>query len=206
MIDPYQLSCILGYTACVYFIFIFALGDNRDRFHSFIIGLLSVTLFLSAPEVQGGPWNAEKTHQYISAKSISVLIHSLSALFLSLVLSFDSKAWKHALVMCVGVFVNIMIVHKLTVSHFWLSSLVYVWYYELLIIISVIQIAISYDGFIAALHRIQDFLSDSADWIRCNTNRIFQGFRSHKIITDPKKKDSCCYDKNDPMYLLEEVE
>lgn len=199
----YKACSILGLVAFAFFVFIFVAGESRDKAHSFLI-VLSFVFLSFIPESQAAYGTAKYASDYENAKIITALIHFLICLLFSLssVLKHDGKAWMHAIVYIFIVAVDVGVVSRLNGSHFALSIFANWRYYELLIIISLIQITISYDSFIAALNRVQDFVSGMRGYI----NRLVSSVGSHKQNPGVIKKVSRYQDKDDPMYLLEEVE
>lgn len=199
----YKACGVLGLVACAFFVFIFVAGESRDKAHSFLI-VTSFMLLCLIPESKAIYGTDQYAADYENAKIITALIHFLICLLFSLssVLRSDGKAWIHAIVYILIVSVDIGVVSRLSGSHFALSIFVNFRYYELLIIISLIQIAISLDSFITALNRAQDFVFRVCGY----ANRVFSGLGSHKQNPAIIKKVSRYKDKNDPMCLLEEVE
>lgn len=201
----FQASSNLGIVVCAFFCFIMLFGDSRDRVHSILIFSFAMASIM-LPEITSQYGTQQYTEDYKSKAALLIGISCLTALSFVPALPIDKKAWIHALVFIFIIFLRIMVLHKLTAPHYFLSTFVYVWYDEALIITSLIQLLISYDSFIAALHRLQSLLSSSADWVSRNADCIFQGSRSYKQNTLTISKASRHQDKDDPMYMLEEIE
>ena len=151
---------------CAFFVFILLFGESRDRVHSFLVFVFSMAGWLS-PSITADYGTAQYVQQFEISRSISVLVLCFAAASFIPALALDKKAWMHASVFVVLILIEASVVHKLTAPHHVISNFLYIWYDEALIIISLIQISISYDAFSSSLRRVQDHILGRNDVINC---------------------------------------
>ena len=136
----------------VYFLFIVTLGGSSTRIHSAIIFTsCALNIMFQLPI-------AENTEQYIFNRQVFVLWDGITALILTMFLFFDRIAWKQALLLAFATLCHIMIIYDLTIASSAVSNFFYNWYDELIIMVGLTQMAISYNGIITALRNIREYL------------------------------------------------
>jgi len=155
------------YIIALYFGIIWVLGDSETRVHSSIVcvsGILSICL---APE------DSTTTAGYIYNINISLLWDGLTALFLTIFFAFDKTAWRQAALLILAVITHMMVVHALSGHVTPTSRFFYSFYDELIILVGLLQVAVSYDGFVNALNNVQYLLRR---WLfdsqRCDENSL----------------------------------
>lgn len=140
------------YVMAVYFFFIMLFGESKNRIHSAIIFLSSfLNMLFQHPE-------SYDLQSYVYNRNISILWDGVTALILTMFLVFDKVAWKHALLLAFAVMCHTMIIYDLTKNSSIISNFFYSFYDELIIMIGLLQMAVSYDGLIGALDKLQELL------------------------------------------------
>ena len=92
---------------------------------------------------------------YIELTNKVVLIDGCFALVCALLLKVSPTAYKHTLLLSFATLCHIMIILSLKTKSY---GFFYLWYDELIILVELLQMVISYDGFTRALNRIQGLL------------------------------------------------
>lgn len=133
----------------VYFLFIFIFGNKDSKIHSVII-------FLSCFFVIAYPLDPATTQEsYISKREVYTLYDGVTALILVMFIKKDKAAWKQALLLSFASLCHIMIILSLINQH---AGFFYNWYSELIFIIGLLQMMVSYDGLTGALSNLQSLL------------------------------------------------
>ncbi len=73
-------------------------------------------------------------------------------------LAYDKVAWKQALLLAFAVLCHSMIIYDLTISSSLFSAFFYDFYDELIIMIGLLQMMVSYDGIVSAFSNLQKLL------------------------------------------------
>lgn len=162
----YLTATNLMMVLAVYFFIILCFGTG-NRTHSVII-FISCCIGLVIPEVSG-----ESLKGFIRCVNTSILLDGVTALSLTMFLIFDKLAWKQALVLCFATLCHIMIIYDLTIVSSIISNFIYVLYDELIIVVSMLQIAISKDGFINALRNVRIYILRFSNGVRCYSQNLY---------------------------------
>ena len=165
----YALAITLMGVMSIYFFIIFCFGTGY-RTHSFII-LVSCLIGLSIPDIKG-----DVTEVFIRHVNTSILLEGVTAFSLAMVLFLDKLAWKQALLLAFATICHIMVLYNISVSSSFISLFFYNFYDELIILIGISQMAISYNGIITALRNLREHLSGFSFSIR----RFSKGLPSFK--------------------------
>ncbi len=155
----------------VYFLFIILFGNKGEKPHAVII-FLSCLLNIAIPLKESIDLST-----YISNRSVYILLDGATALALTMFMMFDKTAWKQALLLSFATLCHIMIILSLKNHH---AGFFYTWYDELIIAVGLLQMMVSYDGFINALSNLQVLLLRAYHYC----SRIAQGLPAQKSGAD----------------------
>lgn len=151
----------------VYFLFVFIFGSRSAKIHSAII-------FLSCFVVIFFPMAKATTQEaYIAKREIYTLYDGVTSLILVMFITKDKYAWKQALLLSFATLCHIMVILSLINQQ---AGFFYNWYSELIFLIGILQIMVSYDGFIHALSNLQVLLLRAYTYC----NRTIQSLPTHK--------------------------
>lgn len=169
-------SFLLCYVLAAYFLFILAFGGGGNRVHAAIIFLASsLNVIFELPL-------STNVAEYVHNRNVFVLWDGATALILAMFLAFDKIAWKQALLLAFATLCHIMIIYDLTIASSIFSLFFYSFYDELIITVGILQMMVSYDGFITALGRLQEFISwrssDSRGFSECLSSPRESGEKS----------------------------
>lgn len=145
-------SLDLSLIIAVYFLFIIVFSRGKNRIHAVIIFISSTLNVLFQLPI------SENTEQYIYNRNVFVLWDGITAVILTMFLFFDRLAWKHALTLSFAVLCHSMIIYDITISSSLFTVFFYNYYDELIIMIGLTQMMISYDIFIRSLRNIQEHI------------------------------------------------
>ena len=138
----------------IIFSIIVLFGDDKGRIHSFIICVMCVIYFFM-PEMPEGLTVEEYRKAFSKSAYIAVLINGATGLAMTMFLRLDDKALKHAIILCFAVTVNVMVIFYIESKTYGFFAL---YFNELLILISILQIGISRNGLSTALCNISELL------------------------------------------------
>ena len=168
----------------IYFIFILAFGDSRYKAHSFLLVTYSFIYFLM-PEL-----NVESTtyrNDYLLQVNASMLIEGAAGLAMICILLFDRLARYHALILAFAVTCHFMVYCDIQGDPKWILTIAsgfYVFYDELIILVGVMQMAVSYNGFTTASINTPRKLQGVISWFYvCNNNL-------RKCLSKRKKRET----------------
>ena len=116
---------------------------------------------------------ATDSESYIYNREIFTLLDGALALLMTMFLKLDKAAWKQALLLAFATLCHIMITLSIKNAH---AGFFYTWYDELIITVGLLQMMVSYDGFISALSNLQELLLRTYHYF----NRGYQGLFAHK--------------------------
>ena len=191
----------------MFFAVIFFFGQSKDRTHSFILFISGIAL-INLPEYTSALGTIDYKNQFITNKSLSIAVGTIVCLVFSItsVFTVDSKAWMQALLYSVILFIDIYLFMGQELELSPINLLIYksiaIRYNELIIIISLAQIAVSFDSFIAALSRQQRNIYR----LRCYIQRIFSSSESYNKNSRIAQEAHVYKKNNISMHLLEEIE
>ena len=166
-----MLPVDIAYLVAPWFLFVIIFGDFKYLPHAAILFIMATVNILFV-DVFGmtNPLN------YIEEKYLFMWYDLSIALFMLTILLIDKQAWKHALILAFAATCHFMIIYDLTIHSSIVSDLFYAWYDELIIMVGILQMAISYNGLSNALRNMRGFISGFTDNIRDRS----QGLHSPK--------------------------
>lgn len=167
---PHLIAEYLSYLSLMWFFIISVFG----RIESFkISSILTIYWVLYC-------WififNVFDPMSYIEMVSKLTLIDACFALSCTMIITISKTAWKHALLLSFATLCHIMIILSLKNESY---GFFYLWYDELIILVGLLQMVISYDGFTRALNRIQGLL--------CGRNHSSHGYNQSLSIQKKRK-------------------
>lgn len=110
---------------------------------------------------------------FTERKEFLIDLEGVTALILTMFLYVDKTAWKQALLLSFATLCHIMIISSIKQAH---AGFFYTWYDELIIAVGLLQMMVSYDGFIGALSNLQALLLRTYHYF----NRTVQDLPIHK--------------------------
>lgn len=163
------MSNFLMYIIAVYFCIILFCSDSRYKVHSAIILIFtSLNLYFEVPVSTG-------LDSYISNRGVNMAWDGVTAVALTMFLAFDKLAGRQALILAFAVLCHIMVIYDLQVNSNWFSLIFYNMYDELIILIGLLQMAASYNGFITACNNAFSRIQNLVLWSRVYTNCLRKG-------------------------------
>jgi len=156
--DYYEFSLMVRIYFPILTIILFSIivlfGNNQGRIHSFIICVMCVVYFLM-PTLPEGLTDEDYRVAFADSAYISILINFCTALAMTMFLSTDKGALKHALILCFAITINVMVIYDIESKSYGLFSL---YFNELLILVGILQIWNSSNGLTAAYGNISELL------------------------------------------------
>jgi hypothetical protein len=160
-------SFSLCYIIAAYFLFILIFGGRGNRIHAAIIFLASaLNVIFELPE-------STNLSEYVYNRNVFILWDGVAALILSMFLLFDKTALKQALLLAFATICHGMIVYHLTIAPSLFSLFFYSFYDELIVVVGILQIMVSYDGVITAFSNAKEFISRSISYSRRVVERLY---------------------------------
>lgn len=150
-----------------YFLFIAVFGGKDTRYHAVIIFLASIVIVLFPL-----PPAVDVAH-FIEKKETYIMLDGAVALIMTMFMRLDKTAWKQALLLSFATLCHIMLIFSIQTAQ---SGFFHSHYKELIIMVGLLQMMVSYDGFIHALSRVQELLLRTYHYF----NRCYQGLFTHK--------------------------
>jgi len=138
----------------IFFFIILIFGKLEYKLHSLVIFVSSILVCFSSYDSSIIPTD----EQYISDLMVSISWDGVSALIMTMFLTFDKKASKQAALLAFAVTVHTVVLWDQDIHSSFISSIVYCWYDELIITIGLLQMMVSYNGFIRAFSNLQGLL------------------------------------------------
>ena len=136
----------------VYFLFILVFSEPRYRVHSAIILLFtSLNIYFELPV-------SNSIEGYIANRSINISWDGVTAVALTMCFAFDKLAVKQALLLAFAITCHTVIIYDLTIASSVFSNFFYTWYDELIIVVGLLQMGVSYNGFTTALSNLRELL------------------------------------------------
>lgn len=159
-----MLPVDIAYLVAPWFLFIVVFGDIKHLPHATILFLMAAVNILIV-DVFG----LTNPLDYAEEKYLLMWYDLSIALFMIVFIGVDKQAWKHALILAFAALCHFMIIYDLTINSSFASNVFYAWYNELIIMVGILQMAISKNGITNALSGIIGFISRSAgDSWRCS--------------------------------------
>lgn len=149
------------YLTLVWFFIITVLGNKEYMISSLcILACVSVNMAWIKLSV-----DAAIAGDYVERKEFLIMLEGATALSMAMFLKRDKVAWIQALLLCFGMLCHIMLILSIKSAH---AGFFYNWYDELIIAVGLLQMMVSYDGFIHALSNVQVLLLRAYTY--CNRN------------------------------------
>lgn len=160
---PHMIVHYLTYCSAVWFLFILIFCESKYKPTSLVLAVF--WCLYSYSMLYGVVSGYSRQNQF----GILISTYSLTALILTFnyFAGRDATAIKHALTMCFAVSCNVVISYSLTriaidgtgfINSYPFIIAVYKWYFELIIMFMILQMAISHDGFTGSLCNVQKLL------------------------------------------------
>jgi len=169
IIGDYPLPSILAF----YFLFLTLFGDIRVKISSFFVFISSVFIMITAPYDFSAIGSMVSDDFYEQDVGLCILWDGLTALIISVFLRYDEYAIKQASLLIFATLWHTVVLLSLLNNH---VGFFFAWYDELIISIGLLQMMVSYDGFIHALGNLQALLLRAGDYC----NRVVQNLSTHK--------------------------
>ena len=147
--EPHIIAENLSYLLLVWFFIASVFGSIKDFAISCCLSVL--WLFYCWIFI----FNLFDPLNYIEMINKVILIDGSFALACAMLLKLSPTALKHSLLLCFATLCHIMIILSLKTKSY---GLFFYYYDELIILVGLLQMVISYNGFTKALHRIQGLL------------------------------------------------
>jgi len=168
------MSFIFMYVIAAYFFIILVLGESRYRVHSAIILLFTVlNIVFELPE-------STNDFEYVSNRAINIAWDGFAGLLMVCCLPLDKLASKQSLLFAFAVTCHCMIIYDLTITSSLLGSFFSVWYDELIIVVGILQIGVSYNGFTTAYNNALWKTQNIVFWISRCSNYLRKSLPSRK--------------------------
>ena len=148
-----MLTIDVAYLVAPWFLFIILFGNNKYLPHATILFLMAFVNILFV-DVFG----MVDPLTYVESKDILMWYDIMVALIMITALRIDTLAWKHALILAFAATCHFMILYDLTVYPSFVSYLFYTWYEELIIMVGLLQMAISHNGLTNALGNARELI------------------------------------------------
>ena len=164
---PHLIAENLSYMLFVWFFIISVYGGIKDHVLSSCLCVLwLVYCWIFTFDMFG-------SMSYIELTNKVVLIDGCFTLVCALLLKVSPTAYKHTLLLSFATLCHIMIILSLKTKSY---GFFYLWYDELIILVGLLQMVISFNGFNKAFHRIQGLLR----WRDANGNSFNQSLSTQK--------------------------
>jgi hypothetical protein len=149
-----MLPVDVAYLVAPWFLFIIIFGDIKHLPHAAILFIMATVNILFV-DVFG----MTNPLSYIVEKYLLMWYDLSIALFMLTILLIDKQAWKHASILAFAATCHFMIIYDLTIHSSFVTNLFYTWYDELIIMVGMLQMAISYNVFSNSLRGMRRFIS-----------------------------------------------
>lgn len=166
-----MLTIDVAYLVAPWFLFIIVFGDIKYLPHAAILFLMAFVNILFV-DVFG----MVEPLTYNESKDLLMWYDILIGVVMVSVFSVDKIAWKHVLILAFAALCHYMILYDLTVHSSFVSDLFYAWYDELIIMVGILQMAISHDGLTNALSNARKHILRFSFYYRACS----KSFSSHK--------------------------
>lgn len=156
----------------VYFIFILLSGDSKYKRHSFVLVVYSAIYFFM-PELDQTSLTYRES--YTQDVNVSMLIEVAAGLAMVCLLPFDRLAKFHSLILAFAVICHCMVYCNLKVDPEWIQTIAsgfYTFYDELIILVGLMQMAVSYNGIITVYNNGVRKLQSFNNWRYNCTNYL----------------------------------
>ena len=137
----------------IFFFIILIFGKLEYKLHSLVIFTSSILAYFLAFDSLIIPTKS----QYVNDLMISMSWDGVSGLIMTMFLTYDKKASKQAALLAFAVTVHTVVLWDQDIHSSFISSITYYWYDELIITIGLLQMMVSYNGFINAFSGLSRF-------------------------------------------------
>lgn len=149
------MSFNLMYVIAAYFFVILVFSEPKYRVHSAIILFFTIlNIYFELPV-------STNKAEYISNRGINIAWDGIAGIIMIMCLPLDKLAGKQALILAFAITCHTMIIWYL-ITPSWFSLFFYSYYDELVILAGLLQMGVSYNGFVTsynnALHRLQGII------------------------------------------------
>lgn len=158
----------------IYFIFILLSGDSKYKKHAFVLVVYSAVYYFMPTLDQTSLTYKES---YIQDVNVSMLIEGATGFAMLLCLPFDKLAKYQALILAFAVMCHVMVYCKLKGDPEWIQAIAYgfyAFYDELIIIVGLMQMAVSYNGIITACNNAPNQVQGLVWWVRVYSNNLLK--------------------------------
>lgn len=138
----------------IFFLIILLFGKVEYKLHSLVIFTSSILAYFSSYDTS----LILTDEQYIKDLTTSIEWDGATALIMTMFLSFDKKASKQAVLLAFAVSVHTVVLYEQNIYSLPINAFIYNWYDELIITIGLLQMMVSYNGFINAFSNLQSLL------------------------------------------------
>ena len=172
IIGDYPVPVLLTF----YFLFLTVFGDIRVKISSFIVFLSSLFIIITAS------YEFSEVSRYVNDDAftddvwISVLWDGATGLILIMFLLYDENAWKQALLLAFATIWHTVVLLYLTTDSILLKDsivLIYIWYDEFIILVSLLQLWVSRDGMADAIRRVETYNYRNCNSVNDYSRSIF---------------------------------
>jgi len=150
---PHTILHYLSYFMAVWFLFLLVVGESRFKVTSFVLSAAWIVYSIIM-------YNDLLPESMSRVQQMGVLINidGASALALTMFMFADRTAWKHSLILIFAVACHVVVSYMLTTGSSLGIDFVYHWYSELIILVCLLQLMVSHDGFIGAFDNVRALL------------------------------------------------
>lgn len=174
------VSRAVAIVLAIYFIFILLSGDSKYKCHSFVLVVYSAVYFFM-PELDQTSLTYKES--YMQDVNVSMLIEGAAGFAMVCCLPFDKLAKYHALILAFAVMCHLMVYCNLKEDPEWIQAIAYgfyAFYDELIILVGLMQMAVSYNGFITACNNASSRVQGFVWWARLYSNNLLERLPERK--------------------------
>tara|TARA_R110000851_G_scaffold160243_1_gene303471 strand:+ start:8835 stop:9326 length:492 start_codon:yes stop_codon:yes gene_type:complete len=157
----------------VWFFIVLIFGDRKYRASSLCIFLcVAVNIAWIKISVEQG-----LAGSFTERKEFLIDLEGATALTIAMLLKYDKTAWMHALLLAFATLCHIMIILSIINSH---AGFFYIWYDELIIMVGLLQMAVSYNGLRGATVNAYGLIQDLLSWLGLYNSGTGEGLHLQK--------------------------
>jgi len=151
-------SIAVLYLLMPFFFILLLFGERKDRSSSMLIFISCLLNIITDSPIDQTLGEDEKLRLIVLDTNIAILWDSAIVLILITSKLFNQASGKQAILLSFAVLCHIVVVYDLTVQPYYITNLFCVWYVELIILVGLLQMAVSYNGFIGSLSNLQGII------------------------------------------------
>jgi len=167
-------SINIVYLMVPFFFILLIFGERKYKSSSFLIFISCILNIIIDEPIDQTLSDNEKLRLFILETNIAILWDSAISLILITSKFFNQASGKQALLLSFAVLCHIMIVYDLTVQSYYFTYFFYNWYVELIILVGMLQMAVSYNGFMGALSGLQQYIRRFLDNSSGNSKSLLE--------------------------------